>query len=549
MSPPHLPPSLLHLLRPVSPDCKDRSSGDRHFVTWTKEEDEILRQAVRLHGTDKWSVIVSQFQNKTARQCKRRWNTCLITDCKKGGWSPEEDRLLLQAHRKFGNRWTEIAKVVPGRTDNAVKNRFCALCKKKARDVTSQSSEDLSIVEAGPNPKRRVLEKKNIGNKKNRAEVLQLPQKQDSPISMLQHRQHIRTKGSQPNLARNKNIGGANPQKDGSVLGGGMIDRAEFRLLNKELHNLNSKKYPRFSTHSHDSALGNLDSNQGSCTLKVSTLSENLSPRWAALTQNAELLDSIVKRRDARLRQWDESEDMWKELGWFPAQWKDKALQASSLTSDSLLLMDELEHVYGGKENCPHLSHYSTDRQFVLLPSLHDPAEPDQQHILGSLMPPVESQKPWESHPDIDSLDYSPLNSCVDVDCVQKDQLTSLYNKDPSHGLLDHSALPKHNQSTAVELGMLNDISQTKEMDLQLPSLVFSDMLPAANFQSPSNFRALSQFIIDGMPSPQFSDSEKQFLLSALDMNCTDPLLVNRRHSPFCCTSLSDRLKDSVEIS
>lgn len=117
----------------------DANSGDvpkqkeRHIVSWSQEEDDILREQIRLHGTENWAIIASKFKDKTTRQCRRRWFTYLNSDFKKGGWSPEEDMLLCEAQKIFGNRWTEIAKVVSGRTDNAVKNRFTTLCKKRAK--------------------------------------------------------------------------------------------------------------------------------------------------------------------------------------------------------------------------------------------------------------------------------------------------------------------------------------------------------------------------------------------------------------------------------
>lgn len=106
---------------------------ERHIVSWSQEEDDILREQIRIHGTDNWTIIASKFKDKTTRQCRRRWFTYLNSDFKKGGWSPEEDMLLCEAQKIFGNRWTEIAKVVSGRTDNAVKNRFTTLCKKRAK--------------------------------------------------------------------------------------------------------------------------------------------------------------------------------------------------------------------------------------------------------------------------------------------------------------------------------------------------------------------------------------------------------------------------------
>ncbi|KAH6805277.1 Duplicated homeodomain-like superfamily protein [Perilla frutescens var. frutescens] len=117
----------------------DASNGEvlqkkeRHIVSWSQEEDDILREQIRLHGSENWAIIASKFKDKTTRQCRRRWFTYLNSDFKKGGWSPEEDMLLCEAQRIYGNRWTEIAKVVSGRTDNAVKNRFTTLCKKRAK--------------------------------------------------------------------------------------------------------------------------------------------------------------------------------------------------------------------------------------------------------------------------------------------------------------------------------------------------------------------------------------------------------------------------------
>ncbi|KAL8150177.1 hypothetical protein V2J09_019985 [Rumex salicifolius] len=127
---------------------------ERRIVTWTPEEDDILREQIRTHGTGNWTIIASKFKDKTTRQCRRRWYTYLNSDYKKGGWSPEEDLLLCEAQKMYGNRWTEIAKVVSGRTDNAVKNRFTTLCKKKAKNQAMAKENYTSYING--NNKRAV---------------------------------------------------------------------------------------------------------------------------------------------------------------------------------------------------------------------------------------------------------------------------------------------------------------------------------------------------------------------------------------------------------
>jgi hypothetical protein len=99
---------------------------------WTEEEDEELRGFVAQYGVKKWAFISTKMSTgKGAKQCRRRWQNYLNNDLKQGGWTEEEDRVLLEGHRMHGNKWTEIARMVGGRTDNAVKNRHAVLVKKE----------------------------------------------------------------------------------------------------------------------------------------------------------------------------------------------------------------------------------------------------------------------------------------------------------------------------------------------------------------------------------------------------------------------------------
>lgn len=98
--------------------------------TWTKEEDLILASWVQEQGPTKWAKCSKRISGRNGKQCRERWCNNLDPEVKKGKWNADEDAIIFNMFQGTGAKWAFIAKFLPGRTENSIKNRFYSTIRK-----------------------------------------------------------------------------------------------------------------------------------------------------------------------------------------------------------------------------------------------------------------------------------------------------------------------------------------------------------------------------------------------------------------------------------
>ncbi|XP_020275891.1 transcription factor MYB124-like isoform X1 [Asparagus officinalis] len=369
--------------------------------------------------------------------------------------------ILCEAQKIFGNRWTEIAKVVSGRTDNAVKNRFSTLCKKRAK--TDVSAKDYDNSWLNPNDKRVITENESF--RAEGAESL-------APTKRLR----FQILDSRENLNPNKRLAKQPVMEEVQL-------RSPLSVLHQNINNIGGLPTQHPDNNSklaiHNASTGTSNETKGSFLKRD-------DPKLIALLQQAELLSSLAQKVNSE-NSSQSFENAWKELQDYLI--KTGCSGISPTTPDMGFLLEDFDSLI------EYLKSESTEEKLSWRSLHREPCFLDSQDS---------SECSTES---VQIFQVPTIDNCQTDDTISKQNANFICTKADE---LD----PKVYNS---RVGALAPSEELKEVAGSICNRT------DAEFDSPHQTIPSFKSLTEGVPTPEFSASEKRFLLSVLGVSSPAP--------------------------
>jgi transcription factor MYB, plant len=108
------------------------------FVLWIYTRTKTIEASVEILKIDFWPGL-----NRNGKSCRLRWLNYLRPGVRRGSITPAEDAAIRELQAALGNKWSKIAKHLPGRTDNEIKNYWrTRIQKKKHQQHTTMTAAE-----------------------------------------------------------------------------------------------------------------------------------------------------------------------------------------------------------------------------------------------------------------------------------------------------------------------------------------------------------------------------------------------------------------------
>lgn len=152
---------------------------------WSFEEDQVLEYLVT-QGCNNWGQIAERIPGRTPKQCRERWKNHLDPAINKGPYTEEEDSVILTAQARLGNKWSQIAQLLKGRTEDSVKIRWKSLKQNPSKAAASHAQHKKNQQQAQAAAAQQAL------NYANNPALMRQRQ-----LQLLQQQQHLQAHNSE----------------------------------------------------------------------------------------------------------------------------------------------------------------------------------------------------------------------------------------------------------------------------------------------------------------------------------------------------------------